>query len=426
MKSRLLCGCVLGIVALVVPAAAAEPTQQSPELEPPFKINAGEQPLDVGRSGHAAPYFADFDGDGRRDLLVGQYDEGRLRLYRNEGTNKAPRFGSFDYVMADDRPASVPVFCCIGFTPQLVDLDRDGLVDLLSGSAPGEIYLFRRRSDGTFAAGEKLCDSSGKEITPGSIATAYAVDWDGDQRLDLVLGNVSGDVHVARNVSNDGKLLFDPPTKVDLDDPREHKRDNGPVAADWDGDGRLDLISGDEDGSVYWFRNTGEVHKPKFARGECLVPVSPLTTRDDNSRGPHECGQRSKVCVADYNDDGRLDLLVGDMAGFFRAKPEQTAAEVREEQEALASLPELRQEWVKSFAAFRKLAAADTKAEERSKLLERVTALKAKIDQAESIVKRYEEQQQTHGYVWVFLRKPAAATKAQLSLTTSSDQEVRP
>jgi hypothetical protein len=396
---------------------AAEPQRPSPELERPFKIKSGNLPLDVGRSGHAAPFFADADGDGRRDLLVGQYADGRVRLYRNSGTNKEPKFDRFEYILAGGSPASVPVYCCIGFTPQLVDLDGDGHIDLLSGSAPGETYLFRGRQDKTFAAGEKLVDADGKEITPGTIVTAFAADWDHDRRFDLVLGNMSGEVHLARNVSS-GKLRFEQPTKLDLADPREDNRDSAPVAADWNGDGRFDLVVGMEDGSVYLFRNKGQPGKPAFAPGQCLVPASPLAARSDDARGPHDCGQRTKVSVADYNDDGRPDLLVGDMGGWFDAKPEQTPSEVAEERAAIAELPDLRASWVEAFAAFRKLSSTtsasdkgdrkpdDALAAKRESLLNRVTDLKSKIDATETAVKRYEKQRQIHGHVWVFLRKP--------------------
>jgi hypothetical protein len=63
------------------------------ELLPPLRVEAAGKPLDVERDGHSAPFVGDFDGDGVRDLLVGQYHEGRLRIYRNEGSDTSPIYG---------------------------------------------------------------------------------------------------------------------------------------------------------------------------------------------------------------------------------------------------------------------------------------------------------------------------------------------
>ena len=69
---------------------------------------SGGKPLDVARDGHSAPFVGDFDGDGKRDLLVGQYHEGRLRIYRNRGDNVRPRFDDFTWFEAEGRPGRVP------------------------------------------------------------------------------------------------------------------------------------------------------------------------------------------------------------------------------------------------------------------------------------------------------------------------------
>lgn len=79
----------------------AAPAVYAGELQKPFQLMAGDQPLDVGGIGYAAPFVGDFDMDGRRDLLVGQFVDGKMRIFLNRGTNEAPEFGA-DYVWFQD------------------------------------------------------------------------------------------------------------------------------------------------------------------------------------------------------------------------------------------------------------------------------------------------------------------------------------
>jgi hypothetical protein len=80
---------VLALIGLSPPAAGGP----SRELMPPVRLEAAGKPIDTA-VGHAAPFVGDFDGDGVRDLLVGQFGDGILWVYRNEGTNAAPKLAA--------------------------------------------------------------------------------------------------------------------------------------------------------------------------------------------------------------------------------------------------------------------------------------------------------------------------------------------
>ncbi|MCW5935936.1 MAG: VCBS repeat-containing protein [Fimbriimonadaceae bacterium] len=62
-----------------------------PTLSEPVRLQAAGKDIVAG-NGHAAPWLHDWDGDGKLDLLVGQYAHGRLMVYRNIGTNKEPQY----------------------------------------------------------------------------------------------------------------------------------------------------------------------------------------------------------------------------------------------------------------------------------------------------------------------------------------------
>jgi hypothetical protein len=87
----------------IVVLLCGTPFLRGAELQSPIPITVDGEPLDVAHLGHAAAFAGDFDGDGRKDLLVGEFYKGRLRIYRNMGTNVDPRFEGFT-IFHDGKP----------------------------------------------------------------------------------------------------------------------------------------------------------------------------------------------------------------------------------------------------------------------------------------------------------------------------------
>ena len=74
-------------------------------FEPPVRLKADGVPVRVEAPGYAAPCWADIDGDGRKDLLVGQFHDGKIRVYKNLGDAKlAPG----EWLKADGEVAKIP------------------------------------------------------------------------------------------------------------------------------------------------------------------------------------------------------------------------------------------------------------------------------------------------------------------------------
>jgi hypothetical protein len=296
-----------------------------------------------------------------------------------------------------------------------VDLDGDGCSDVISGSWPGDIYFFKRKSDGIFATAQKLVDKQGTPINVGSASAAFAVDWDGNGTMDLIVGNILGEVYFIPNEGKGKALTFGTPRRLEAaGQPIKVSGDAAPVVADWDGDGRPDLIVGTDDGSVLWYRNIGTPGAPKLEVARTLVDKSPVGWGSDDRRQPGDWGLRVKPCVFDWKGAGRLDLLLGDCCGSFNAKPNQTESEKAEERKANDQLPDLRRKWADAFGRYRQasvIAAEESPSvrQQRETILQAARAelqrFKDEIVAVQEIQGRYRPGSQSHGFVWLFARQ---------------------
>lgn len=133
------------------------------------------------------------------------------------------------------------------------------------------------------------------------------VDWDDDGDTDLVAGTADGEVWRWTNWGTSKKPAFaERAEELVVGGERLAIRSGHamPVIADWDQDGRFDIVLGGDDGEVSWARNVGRAGRPEFA------PLSVLIASADGERGRSR--RNASVEVADLNGDGRVDLLVGD------------------------------------------------------------------------------------------------------------------
>jgi hypothetical protein len=75
------------------------------DFERPVRLKAGEHFVRVESPGYAAPCWADIDGDGKKDLLVGQFNQGKIRVYKNLGEGK---LAEGVWLQAEGQVAEVP------------------------------------------------------------------------------------------------------------------------------------------------------------------------------------------------------------------------------------------------------------------------------------------------------------------------------
>jgi hypothetical protein len=336
----------------------------------------------------------------------------------------------------------------------LVDLDGDGHVDLISGSWPGEIFVFKGGPGRTFGPPEMLKDKDGHVInvgggvvheqddgsvlitghakfeetkdgtfvtyhgrrfksTPdkpvlvtGCASAVHAADWDGDGVLDLLVGDIRGHVYLIPNEGTRQKYAFGKPRQLEAGGKpiTVPGGDAGPFVADWDGDGKPDLLVGAGDGSVWFYRNVGTRKEPKLAAGEMLVGPGSITYGPDAPKEPRR-GVRAKICVVDWDGDGRPDLLVGDVATQKPDRPEPTPAERAEQEKVRKELEAVRarySELVQKIIGPSRVKTEDGAKQVRKdldELRQKMQTLQAKIP----------PEYEMHGWVWLFRRQPADA-----------------
>ena len=291
-----------------------------------------------------------------------------------------------------------------------MDFDGDGNNDILSGSYPGELYLFKGQGGGKFAPSEQIKHADGKPVKLGFAAAVYAHDWDGDADLDLLVGDIEGQVHLVPNEGSRGKNSFGAATLLQAGNQliKVNHGDAGPSVADWDGDGKADLLVGNGAGGVVWYRNTGEKNAPKLAAAEVLVPdvMGPQAdgaapAADAAKAGPKR-GTRTKVHAVDWNLDGKLDLLVGDFVYTEAPQPVLTEAQQKVRQEK-------RSAWMKEYNALQEAPLNETK-EARQARMKKTADLITKFKELNGAeVAPKNEVSQYHGYVWLFLRQEGVA-----------------
>ena len=298
--------------------------------------------VDLPRSYHVGRddlwYPVDWDGDGRIDILAGVSDwreygwddafnsrgewthgplHGRVWFHRNIGTNEKPVYAEPVMLQAGGKPIDQygsP-------SPNPVDWFGRGRLDLIAGEFLDQITLFRN-TGGALAGGVKL-NAGGKPLRMDlCMIEPRVVSWHPDGRPSLLVAEEDGSVSLAENLAPRGQEpRLAAPRKLEQIDPYlKSGALSRPVAVDWNGDGRLDIISGNSAGYIQYFENVGSREQAAFEdRGYLKAAgktIRNMAGPNGSIQGPAEAKWGyTNPWVADWDLDGKLDLIVNDIWG---------------------------------------------------------------------------------------------------------------
>jgi hypothetical protein len=245
--------------------------------------------IDLGN--YTKPALADIDGDGDLDLFMGD-SLGNINFYRSEATGPIPSWTlvTENYYAIEAQDFSQPTF---------VDIDRDGDSDHFVGKDDGRIEFYRNIGS-SHSPSWILVSDNYQSIDVGGHSSPAFVDIDADSDLDLFIGETYGRIFFYRNDGTPQEPSWTPiPNKYNFIDVGMY---SVPTFADLDLDGDFDLLGGNGEGKISFFRNFGTPQADSFVF---------ITDYYDSI----DVTGRSAPFLCDMDSDGDPDLFVGEAEG---------------------------------------------------------------------------------------------------------------
>jgi hypothetical protein len=300
-----------------------EGSNEYPDFRLSTKSFLQENMIDCGSG--AYPVFADINLNGLPDLVIGNYGyyqsswydnnmilhseyASRIALFMNTGEAGAP---VFEFVT--DDLGLIGEMGIRGAYPAFGDIDGDGDPDMIVGRDDGTLMFFRNCACLGNPLDFQLEAVNYQDIDVGEYSTPFIFDLDEDGLPDLIIGEKAGNLNYYRNTGDAYTpvftLLTDSLGKVNVTDYNLSYNGYSTPFIFRAGDGKLRLVSGSEQGSIFFFTDIEDNLEGSF------TPSDDLWMEIDSLEFTIRNAYRSAACLADLNDDGYFELLTGNFSG---------------------------------------------------------------------------------------------------------------
>lgn len=283
--------------------------------------------------------YVDYENDGDLDLIVGiddwsdygwdnafnikgQWTNGVLHGYIYLLKNEKGKYLFNGKLMANDKPIDVYG----NTTPNLEDFDGDGDLDIICGEFVDRFTWFENigtRENPQYNQGRFLENDDGLIKMDLEMMMPVAIDWNNDGNIDLIAGDEDGRIAF---IENTGKVKQSMPifkSPVYLKQEAEFVKFGAlvtPYSVDWDDDGDEDLICGNSAGYIGYIKNLDGGNPPRWDRPKLLEAdgkvIRIMAGENGSIQGP--CERKwgyTTLSVADWDGDGLKDIILNSIWG---------------------------------------------------------------------------------------------------------------
>jgi hypothetical protein len=233
---------------------------------------------------------------------------GKLAFLRNTGSLSTP---SFDFRNNDF--ALVSGLEKTGISPAFADLDGDGDGDMLLGCDNGQLIFYRNIAEDPTSPLFELEEENYFGIDVGTFSSPCFFDLDKDGLTDLIIGEKGGNLNYYRNAGTAGKpsfiLISDSLGKINVTDPNVSLDGFSTPYFYRDLQGNTHLLVGSEQGYVFYYTGVDNNLNGAFTLSDTLAGLLGLSEVDQDA------GFRSAPALADLDSDGFPELICGNFSG---------------------------------------------------------------------------------------------------------------